>query len=158
MNTIARNQLARTTTIAVLAILAIAAIWFMAVPTVAQGQSNDPPAKPTGLTGNVAHDQVSLSWDDPDDDTITGYQILRRNKDVDNPGVFHVHVANTGSNATGYVDTDVEAETRYVYRIKAKNANGLSQQSGYFNADTPAAPTPPELETPEAIAPKSVDQ
>ena len=95
----------------------------------------------------MAHDQVSLSWDDPGDDTITGYQVLRRNKAVDDPGVFHVHVENTGSAATSYVDSDVEAETRYVYRIKASNATGLSPQSSYFNADTPATPPPPEPES-----------
>ena len=98
------------------------------------------PEKPQGLTGTVAHDAVSLTWDNPDDDSITGYQILRRDRDVHDPGQFEVHVDDTGSAATSYVDQDVAAETRYVYRIKARNAAGLSPRSHYFNADTPAKP------------------
>ena len=118
-----------------------------AAPPTPEPESRDPPAKPTGLTGEVAHDQVSLSWDDPSDDSIAGYQVLRRNRAVDDPWVFHVHVESTGSAATSYTDSDVAAETRYVYRIKARNAAGLSPRSGYFNADTPAAPPPPEPES-----------
>ena len=149
MKSIAHNHLPLAATIGLLAILAIAAIWFLAIPAVALGQTNDPPVRPTGLTGTVAHDQVALSWDNPGDATITGYQILRRNKDVDDPGVFHVHVDSTGSAATSYVDSDVEVETRYTYRIKAINAHGKSPRSSYFNANTPAAPPPPEPETPD---------
>ena len=40
-------------------------------------QSQEPPAKPTGLTATVSHDSVSLTWDDPGDESITGYQMLR---------------------------------------------------------------------------------
>jgi hypothetical protein len=49
---------------------------------VAHAQSADPPAKPTGLTASPAsHDSVTLTWDDPGDDSITGYQVLRRSRD-----------------------------------------------------------------------------
>ena len=102
----------------------------------------DPPARPEGLTGTVAHDAVSLTWDDPGDESITGYQILRRNRDVDAQGQFRVHVDDTGSAATSYVDRDVAPETRYGYRIMARSAGGLGERSAYFNADTPAAPDP----------------
>ena len=95
----------------------------------------------------MTHDMVSLRWDDPGDDRITSYQILRRDADTDAPGVFYVHVDNTGNADNFHVDSDVEPDTRYVYRIKARNAAGLSDQSSYFNANTPAAPaTPTEVE------------
>ncbi len=35
------------------------------------------PAKPTGLTGIEYNSQVELGWDDPDDSTITKYQLLQ---------------------------------------------------------------------------------
>ena len=98
--------------------------------------------QPQGLTGTVAHNVVSLTWDDPDDASITGYQILRRDRDVHAAGDFQVHVDDTGSAAASYVDRDVEAETRYVYRIKARNAEVLSARSKNFNANTPPAPDP----------------
>ena len=41
-------------------------------------EQNDPPAAPTGLTAaQVAHDSLTLTWDDPQDGTITGYRVLR---------------------------------------------------------------------------------
>ena len=108
---------------------------------VAAPEQGEPPAQPQGLTGTVTHVVVSLTWDDPGDDSITGYQILRRNRDTSAGGVFEVHVEDTGSTATSYVDRDVTPETRYAYRIKARNAAGLSERSRYFTADTPPAPS-----------------
>ena len=109
----------------------------------AEPESQEPPAKPTGLTGTVAHDEVALIWNDPGDESITGYQILRLDRDVHGLGNFQVHVDDTGSAATAYVDRDVTPETRYVYRIKARSAAGLSVRSEYFNANTPPTPNHP---------------
>ena len=83
-----------------------------------------------------------LSWDDPADPSITSYQILRRQLGVDDPGEFIVHVDDTNSSATSYVDTAVEAGTSYVYGVKARNSAGLSERSSFFDADIPAAPDP----------------
>ena len=138
---------------------AAAALLALVLPVSAQTSPTDPPAQPLGLTGDVTHDVVSLRWDDPGDDSITSYQILRRDADTDAPGVFYVHVDDTGSAASSYVDRDVEPDTRYVYRIKARNAAGLSAQNSYFNADTLAVlaeestPQPTPESTPEP-APK----
>ena len=105
-------------------------------------QSQEPPAKPTGLTGTVSHDSVSLSWANPGDESVTGYQVLRRDRALHEQGVFLVHVDDTGNTGTTYIDTDVEPSVQYVYRIKARNAAGLSERSKRFDATTPAAPTP----------------
>ena len=116
--------------------------------TAAVAGEPEPPAKPTGLTGTVAHDQVSLTWNDPGDESITGYQILRLDRDVHGLGNFQVHVDDTGGAATSYTDWDVAPETRYVYRIKARNAAGLSVRSHYFGANTPPAPNTPATGVP----------
>ena len=102
----------------------------------------DPPAPPTGLTAAASHDQVVLSWDDPQDDSITGYVILRRNRATTAPGEFTELVSDTGSAATAYTDHSVSAETLYTYRIKAINEHGLSELSRWVRADTPAPPVP----------------
>ena len=47
---------------------------------------------------------MALSWDNPGGDTITGYQILRLKRAVDDLGEFHVHEGDKGSAASGYVD------------------------------------------------------
>ena len=98
------------------------------------------PAKPTGLSATASHDQVALTWDDPGDDTITGYAILRRNRDTDRKGQFRELVADTGIAAVTYTDDSVVAETNYTYRIKAINEHGVSERSRWFHIDTPAAP------------------
>ena len=109
----------------------------------AQGPPAEPPATPTGLTGTFTHESVSLSWDDPGDPSITGYQILRRERGVHEVGDFQIHVDDTNSAASSYVDTAVEAEASYVYRVKARNSSGRSERSRFFRADLPAAPDPP---------------
>ena len=106
----------------------------------AQGPPSEPPERPTGLTGDVKHNQVALTWDHPDDDSITGYQILRRDTRVHELGEFIIHVDGTGSSDASYTDDTVEADARYVYRVKARNAAGLSPRSDYFTAQTPPPP------------------
>ena len=101
------------------------------------------PPTPTGLTGTVTHDSVTLTWDAPDGyGAVTGYQILRLQRGVHELGDFQVLVDDTGSAEATYTDTDVEAGARYVYRVKARDQTGLSLQSNYFNADLPPTPTP----------------
>ena len=119
-------------------------------PASGQQSGQEVPARPTGLTGTVSPEQVSLSWDDPGDSSITGYQVLRRNPAVDAKGAFHTVVDDTGSSGTSYVDATVAAETRYFYRVLARNAAGLSPRSGLFRADVP----PPD---PDATRPGATD-
>ena len=112
----------------------------LASVALAQSPELEPPAKPVSLQAAVSHDLVSLSWDDPGDATISGYQILRRDRDRSRVGRFEVLVEDTGSAATAYVDRQVQPETRYNYRVKARNAAGLSRRSNFVRANTPPAP------------------
>ena len=100
------------------------------------------PDQPTGLDAMATHDAITLTWDDPQDESITGYVILRRNRDTDAKGEFTELTADTGSAATTYTDASVAAETRYTYRIKAINEHGASERSRWLHIDTPAAPDP----------------
>ena len=113
-----------------------------ATGAVAGAQPTEPPAKPTGLEATASHDSVTLTWDNPGDDSITGYVILRRIPGVDPEGHFNELVANTGTAATTYTDDTVSAETRYTYRIKAINGAGTSERSRWSHIDVPAAPVP----------------
>ena len=115
----------------------------------------EPPAKPTGLSATPSHDRVVLTWDDPNDDTITGYVILRRNRDTDAQGQFTELAPDTGSAATTYTDDSVAAGTPYTYRIKAINGHGSSERSRWFHIDTLAGPEPTQEPTPE---PESVSE
>ena len=113
-----------------------------ATAAVAGAQPTEPPTKPTGLEATASHASVTLTWDNPGDDTITGYVILRRIPGVDPEGHFDELVADTGTAAASYTDNTVSAETRYTYRIKAINGAGTSERSRWSHIDTPAAPVP----------------
>ena len=96
---------------------------------------SEPPPAPTNLTAVVNGDgSVTLSWDTPDDDSVAGYQILRRRPAMDENTLL-VYEENTGSTATTFTDTDVTAGTRHVYRVKAINDTGLSNWSNYVRVE-----------------------
>ena len=95
------------------------------------------PAQPQGLTATAVNGNVSLTWDDPEDPSITGYKVLRRNLDVDATGEFRIVEDDTGSAETAYVDESVEPNTRYSYRVTAMNAAGDSHWSSFARVDTP---------------------
>ena len=100
-----------------------------------------PPDAPTGLAASlVFHDNVVLDWDDPDDDSIIGYKILRRNTDEQDPDEFTTVEANTGSQSTRYTDSSVGPETNYAYHIRAINDDGESDPSSNLNVTTPEEP------------------
>ena len=58
-------------------VMLMTAILFTAWPVMAEGETTDPPAKPTGLTGTITHSAVSLTWDDPQDKGDGG-DVLKR--------------------------------------------------------------------------------
>ena len=95
---------------------------------------------------------MTLTWDDPGDSSITGYQVLRRDIVNQPPGTFATVQNDTGSAVTTYTDTSVAARTRYVYRVKARNPQGLSEASSYANAETTDTPQPAPPSTPTGLA------
>ena len=95
----------------------------------------EPPAAPQNLTAEVNEDgSVTLNWDAPDDDSITGYQVLRR-RPAEGENTLLVYVEDTGTTAASFTDTDVTSGTRHVYRVKAINAAGLSAWSNYVRVE-----------------------
>ena len=127
-----------------------------ATDEVAAGAPTDPPAAPRNLRGAANADgTVTLSWDAPDDDTVTGYQILRR-RPTEGENTLLVHVNDTGSTATEYTDHDVTPDVRHAYRVKAINAVGISRRSNFVavTPTQPAADPPPDEDedTPPAIS------
>ena len=111
-----------------------------------EGRSTSLPAKPTGITYGASHKNALMFWTDPDDDSITGYQILRG----PDAATLTVLTEDTGSTDASYSDDTVSAETTYVYAIRARNAAGLGPQSDTVSVTTQAAPE--ELLTELALA------
>ena len=95
-----------------------------------------PPAAPQNLIATLVNGQVVLTWDAPDDNTVTGYQILRRRPTLGERELL-VYVDDTGSTATTYTDTGSTPGERHTYRVKARNAAGVSSRSNYDRVNVP---------------------
>ncbi len=102
---------------------------------VAESDPAEPPPAPRNLTATVNDDgSVTLTWQAPDDDSVSGYLILRR-RPYEGEKTLLVYVGNTGSTATTFTDTDVTAGTQHVYRVKAINGAGAGARSNYVNVN-----------------------
>ncbi|WP_419923418.1 fibronectin type III domain-containing protein [Candidatus Poriferisodalis sp.] len=133
--------------------IAAAAVVVLLMTAVPAAAANGAPAKPSRpVVEAVAHDSVTISWDDPGDASITGYQILRRDRAVHAKGVFVVIEDDTATTATSYTDTTVDASTRYVYRVIARNEHGTSPRSRWQRVDVPDAPPQPEPAAPTVVS------
>ena len=141
-------------------LLLLALLPLSLIGTPAQAQDGSVPDQPTGLAAGASHDSVELTWDDPGDDSITHYQVLRRDRDVHDVGEFVTIESDTRSAATRYTDDTVEPERRYVYRVVAVNTHGESHWSKFARANTPSAPQPTPEPAPkpssEALAPSGL--
>ena len=103
--------------------------------SVAEEEPTEPPPAPTNLTAVVNQDgSVTLTCEAPDDDSVTGYLILRR-RPYEGEKTLLVYVEKTGSTATTWTDTNVTAGTQHVYRVRGINDAGAGDQSNYVNVD-----------------------
>ena len=136
-----RGRPALLVAVGVLAVGVLAFNLLWAPPAVARNASApDRPSRPTATS--VSHDSVTISWTGVSNSDITGYQILRRNRDTDARGAFTVIDEDADSLGTTYTDDTVSPSTRYAYRVRARNAHGLSRASRSARIETPAAAEP----------------
>ena len=93
-----------------------------------------PPAKPTGLSATAGDRRVTLSWDDPGNDSITDYQFQQQKGTGSWSGWMNI----TGSDAdtTSHPVIRLENGSLYNFRIRAQNDGGNSPTSD------PASATP----------------
>ena len=109
-------------------------------PTTEPVRRDSPPQQETtlpaapNLTGTLLtpEGEVMLVWQDPSDDYITGYQILR-GPTSDNLAVIE---DDTGSSGTSYTDTPPAGQA-HTYGVKARNPAGLSPLSNTLTATVP---------------------
>ena len=103
------------------------------------------------MLDGVTATTVSLVWDEPADDGVSGrsnallaYQIERA--EGLSEGAFMAFPLHTDTETAAYTDTTALAETTYRYRVRATNPVGDSAASNIITATTlvegvPAAPT-----------------
>ena len=132
-----------TQMLAIVATMSVLVSTLVATPMSVLAADSTPPARPTGLTApEVSHDSVTLNWEQADDADVTGFQVLRRDRDLHAQGEFEILADHLAATARSYMDDTVEPSKRYVYRVRARNGDALSPQSNYVRVDVPAAPLP----------------
>ena len=80
------------------------------------------PAAPTGLRAAAGNAQVLLSWDDPDDDTITGYQVQSKKGTED--WSSWADIAGSNSGTTSHTVRNLDNGEPYRFRLRAVNSDG----------------------------------
>ena len=121
--------------------------WGISVPS--YGGSVITGVDPPGLRIIPGRGRVTIGWDAPKDESITGYRITRRVEWGDEETVM----TDTGRGVTEWVDTRVCPNTAYAYRFQALRDGQLGSRSRYLLALTPPVTTP----TNDISEPKSGD-
>ena len=152
MSIISCNHLNRR--FGILALLAPVIIGLFLSGGVLLAQELSPP--PTNLSAQKTANGIKLSWSAPEGGA-DAYTILRR-RPTQGENKLKRLVANTGSSATNYTDTDVNVDDgKYIYRVmalvdgvyskwtdalKVKVGPGDFGTSAQAPPDTPVPPTP----------------
>jgi dienelactone hydrolase len=81
---------------------------------------------------------ASLTWSDRSatESAIGGYEVQRARDSLFTQGVTTITLP---ANTTAYKDSDLTANTKYWYRVRAKNDTGSSDYSNQFRIITPAS-------------------
>ena len=104
------------------------------------------PAAPMNLSATPDDGQVTLSWANPANNTITKYQ-YRRKTDTGTYGSW-TDIPNSGDTTTSYTVTGLTNGTQYTFEVRAVNAggNGAASTVTATPALAPTAPTNLEAE------------
>lgn len=102
------------------------------------------PSAPTALTAtSISDKQILLKWQE----TTNSEKEFRIERIAANEVNYQL-VARLGRDATGYVDSNLQATTEYTYRVYANNDQGDSGTSNTASATTQQVPvTPPDAPT-----------
>ena len=99
------------------------------------------PAKPTGLMAEAGDGQVTLTWDDLNDQTVSGWQYkVKSGGSFDD--VSWLDIPNSGEATTSHVVMSLTNGVSYRFKVRAKNSSGPGIESNQSNAATPQAQVP----------------
>ncbi len=116
---------------------------------------SSPPAKPEDLTATPDDGQLTLSWTDPKDTSISSYEIQQKSEYGDYSDWEPIE--GSGRATTSHTIDGLKNGERYSFRIRAVNLHGAGAQSDEVTAAPvkPGAPAAAEL---SAVSTEEVGQ
>ena len=96
------------------------------------------PAKPTNFATAAGSGEVTLTWDDPNNATISKWQYQQK-EGADSYGDW-TDIPSNGASTSSYTVTSLASGTRYTFKLRAVNASGNGVESDEASATPIAAP------------------
>ncbi len=96
------------------------------------------PAAPTGLAAAAGDAQVTLSWADPSDASITGYQVRYGETSVRDSAGW-IPISGSDASTTSHTVASLDNEAEYSFQVLATNVAGAGDASAWVTA-TPTVP------------------
>ena len=104
------------------------------------------PAKPTGFGAEAGDGRIVLTWNDPDDSSISGWEYNYKTSGGDYSGQWS-YVPGSGARTTRHTVTGLMNGTEYTFRIRAAN-----EVNGYESDERTATPQPPRPAKPTGLS------
>ena len=95
------------------------------------------PATPRGLSATPGNSQVTLNWEDPDNDSISGYELST------DGGITFSAISGSNAGTTSHTVTGLRSGTQYIFVVRA--VNGASQGASASVTAMPLWPAPTNL-------------
>lgn len=93
------------------------------------------PTMPANLTLTAGNTQIALKWTDQASNE-TGFEVERKTGSL---GSYAV-IADLGTNAASYTDSNLNEGQQYFYRVRAKNSGGYSSYASAYATTLLSAP------------------
>ena len=87
------------------------------------------PAKPTGIAIAVSANEATLSWADPGDSSITGYQYRKSDDAGDTWSPDWKAIPGSDATSRSHTVTGLASDTAYVFQVHANNGHGSGPPS-----------------------------
>ncbi len=101
--------------------------WTSGTLTITITDDDGPPDQPTGLSARAGQGQVTLSWDDPGDSSISHYEYEQSTEQSGLAGTSFNRMAGSGASTTSYTVTGLAPRSEgYWFTIRAVNGFGVS--------------------------------
>ena len=119
-------------------------------------QCDAPDEAPGNLTATGGNGQVALTWDDPNDTTITRYEVRSRLSSATSQGASSP-ISGSGATTTSYTLPSLTNGTEYTVQVRAVNGNSTNPLGSRISSNgppstvsaTPKAPPRPPPQPPE---------